>query len=401
MPTAETPSTDVPPQVVVLVHGIRTQAPWAEMVMHALSDEPTIQKVIPVRYGYFNMFRFLTPVLTRRGPIRLLARELRDIRKQFPDARLTIIAHSFGTYATAQVLDDATDIEIDRLILCGSIIPQDFRWDKVADQVRHEILNDCGTRDIWPVMAKFMTWGFGPSGTFGFGKSRVRDRFHNFQHSDFFDRAFVERFWVPYLVDGTIAHSDWELERPTPPWWQSLLSILKLPVLLLLFAAGMAGWMWYAPLVESRDYRGVCVAPAPLLWERLPVVGGNVASPLSMEIRIDGRAMAVDTLRQRIYCVGTNRDAVERRLAALPDAERFEALRTYMRTLTDDEGVVEQLYTRLTAPAPAILEATDLSEGSTLEIRVRRQSGEELNPPFRLTTTVGEDALATEIIQQP
>jgi len=39
--------------IVLLVHGIRTRADWAEMVAHALSV-PIGTVVIPVRYGYFG-----------------------------------------------------------------------------------------------------------------------------------------------------------------------------------------------------------------------------------------------------------------------------------------------------------------------------------------------------------
>ncbi|MEZ4699175.1 MAG: hypothetical protein R2834_02505 [Rhodothermales bacterium] len=392
------PSSDSP-QIVVLVHGIRTQAPWAEMVMHCLEDEPTVQKVIPVRYGYFNMFRFLTPVLTRRGPIQQLARELRDIRKQYPDARLSLIAHSFGTYATAQVLDNETDIEIDRLILCGSIIPQDFRWDKVADRVHHEILNDCGTRDIWPVMAKFMTWGFGPSGTFGFGKSRVRDRFHNFRHSDFFNRDFVETYWSPYIAAGEIKHSDWELHRPTPPWWQSLLGIVKLPILLVLLLAATVGWRAVRNEAADRNARAVCVAPGRLLWEKLPPVDGAVAAPFRLRIEIRDRVVSVDTMRQRIYCIGTDAERTRRIVNRTPAEERYSRLRGYFGGLTSDASTVERLVERTTSPETGFVTARRLEAGDAVRIEVMPTASAEPAAVYSLTTTVGDRPYTLEIIE--
>ncbi len=392
-------SPDAAPQIVVLVHGIRTQAPWAEMVKHALEDEPTVQKVIPVRYGYFNMFRFLTPGFTRQGPVRQLARELRDIRKQYPEARLTVIAHSFGTYATAQVLDNETDIEIDRLILCGSIIPQDFRWDKVADRVKSEILNDCGTRDIWPVMAKFMTWGFGPSGTFGFGKSRVRDRFHNFAHSDFFNRDFVETYWSPYIAAGEIKPSDWELNRPTPPWWQSLMGIVKLPVLLVLLLLATVGWRALRAGYDDLNARTVCIAPGPQLLQRLPQVDGPVASPIRLRIEISGRVVSVDTMRQRIYCIGEDRGRVERIVARTPEGERFGRLNDYLRTLTDDPAQVDQLLDRTTGPAPEVVVTRGFDAGDALLVEVVRTADPEPNALFSLRTTIPDSPYALEILK--
>jgi pimeloyl-ACP methyl ester carboxylesterase len=398
------PVTDPPDgssQVVVLVHGIRTQAAWAEMVKHALEDEPTVQKVIPIRYGYFNLFRFLTPVFTRHGPIQLLARELRDIRKQYPNARLSLIAHSFGTYAAAKVLENETDIAFDRLVFCGSIVPQDFRWDKVADRVRHEILNDCGTRDLWPVLARFMTWGFGPSGTYGFGKNRVRDRFHNYRHSDFFNREFVEQFWSPYIASGTIVHSEWELNRPKPPWWHSALGVVKLPVLIAFLLAGTVGWRSVRESVIDRNLRVVCIAPHPKLWEMLPPFEGVVASPVAMRITAGDRFVAVDTLFQRIYCLGEDREAIVRLVARVPEGERYEALRAYLATLTDDPGTIDLLIQRYAGVTPAYVETPGLEPGATLRVEVERTAQPELPVLSRLETTVADDRRYTLEILKP
>jgi hypothetical protein len=55
-----------PPHVIVLLHGIRTHGSWAEMVV-AVLESTCDAKVIPVRYGYFDAFRFLFPLFTRRA----------------------------------------------------------------------------------------------------------------------------------------------------------------------------------------------------------------------------------------------------------------------------------------------------------------------------------------------
>jgi tetratricopeptide (TPR) repeat protein len=233
-----------PNHVVVLIHGIRTQAPWSEMVADILAQQCGVE-VIPLRYGYFDLFRFLSPLLTRRRPVTRILRELRDVQRLYPQSQISVIAHSFGTYALCQALAE-TDIRLERLVLCGSIVSQEFRWDKHTAQINARVLNDCGTHDIWPVLASAVTWGYGPTGTFGFGTARVRDRFHKFTHSAYFNAPFVTDNWVPYIRDGTIHSTEWERQRPTPPWWQSLLTVLPLRwvIVLLLLALPLRILAW-------------------------------------------------------------------------------------------------------------------------------------------------------------
>ena len=128
-----------------------------------------------------------------------------------------------------------------RLILCGSIVSREYNWELIRKRLPEKVLNDCGTHDIWPVLASSGSWGYGPSGTFGFGTRLVRDRFHKFTHSQYFNREFVRDYWAPYIRDGQIKASKYETseERRTPPWWQSMLTVVKLrwlfPVLLVVF----------------------------------------------------------------------------------------------------------------------------------------------------------------------
>lgn len=205
-----------PSDVVVLVHGIRTHAGWAEMVRNRLM-EGGIARVIPIRYGYFDVFRFLFPVLTRRAPIARVLRELRDIRRDNPTSRISVVAHSFGTYAISKALEER-EIVFDRIIFCGSIVESNFRRNDYKAQLGpDDILNDCGHNDVWPVLANALTFGFGPTGTVGFGSNGIRDRFHPFAHGDYFAAEFVDAYWVPFLTCGSVNTNPWEAGRPALP----------------------------------------------------------------------------------------------------------------------------------------------------------------------------------------
>jgi pimeloyl-ACP methyl ester carboxylesterase len=235
--------------VIVLVHGIRTTAEWQELVSDVM-ERVSSTLVVPVGYGYFDVLRFLLPGPTRRPPIDRIRRELAAIRATYPAARLSVIAHSFGTYIVSRILAEESQPIFWRIVFCGSIVPQGFRWDMSVHRIETRLINECGVRDIWPILAGAMTWGYGPSGTFGFRASNAMDRFHDFRHSDFFTRDFVEGFWKPFFVgEGTIERTA-IVERPSPPAWHHLLAVTPLRWILMLLLVLSGAWAF------RYDWRG-------------------------------------------------------------------------------------------------------------------------------------------------
>lgn len=210
--------------VVVLIHGIRTHAEWQERLRDQLSEEGI--HAIPIGYGYLDVFRFLCPVMTRAKPLQKIEREFRNILKREPKPRVSVVAHSFGTYLLAKMLEDATDVRVNRVILCGSVISPGYRWDKVESRVG-EIVNEVAVSDFWPALANASSWGYGPSGTSGFKTQSVHDRYHRGGHSSFFEDGHMEQYWLPFLKDGQIVRSE-ETSRRKVPLWISILHIVPL-----------------------------------------------------------------------------------------------------------------------------------------------------------------------------
>jgi hypothetical protein len=158
-----------------------------------------------------------------------------------PEAKLSIIAHSFGTYVIGKILQKHFDLYIHRLILCGSVLPRDFPWEQYQgrfDDTR--AINECGKADIWPVLAKSLSWGYGASGTHGFGAVLVTDRYHSGGHGQYFASEFVEKYWAPLIQRGEYQKTGFELTMPPTPWWMSVLEIVPLKWLTILVVFSVA-----------------------------------------------------------------------------------------------------------------------------------------------------------------
>jgi pimeloyl-ACP methyl ester carboxylesterase len=176
-----------------------------------------------------------------------IAKQVRHILNRNKGADCSIIAHSFGTLVVARVLRDHTDLEFNRIIFCGSVVPYKFPF---ADyQARFTALvNEVGTQDFLPVIAEVVTLGYGSTGTYGFRRIPVRDRWHNGKaHSDFLNREFCRKFLVPFLRNGEIVE-DGEKEAESPPWWLWVVSTFQIKYLLIAVAVFLL-WRWLATYV--------------------------------------------------------------------------------------------------------------------------------------------------------
>jgi hypothetical protein len=235
--------------VVLLIHGIRTHAQWVGMVKATLEHESDLS-VEPIPYGSFSLYRFLLPGPTRCGPANIVGKYINDVRergenllKSVNERRLiSVIAHSFGTYCLFRVLEQQPNISLHRVILCGSVLPQHIDLARYKGQLgSNKLLNECGDRDPWPVLAKAGTWGYRSSGTFGLFGERVVNRFHRYAHSDCFDAEFVNSMWKPFLEHGEVTPSKWDVlrSRHPNPWWISFFGWfpLKSTVLMMVLLA--------------------------------------------------------------------------------------------------------------------------------------------------------------------
>jgi pimeloyl-ACP methyl ester carboxylesterase len=233
-------------KLVLLLHGIRDQAQWMDMVKERL--ESPLVHVQPLGFDYYDAARFMTGIGVE-GVIKRVLASIRHAKADHVGAELIIIAHSFGTYVVARILKEEPDIRCSRAIFCGSVVPRAFRFDMVPHCPK--IINDCGCRDIWPVIAEGFSvrYCYGAAGVWGLRASGISDRFHDLGHNDYLTPEFVDKYWKPYVDNEEVVPSRHQAERRVVPLCISYLAFGWRLVFLLCIACGAglaAGWFCYS-----------------------------------------------------------------------------------------------------------------------------------------------------------
>lgn len=188
-------------RVVVSLHGIRTRGVWQKELAPILSKAGFIP--YPLDYEYFSTFKFLRGK-SRDQAVEKLRETLENIMNQEHVRRLSIIAHSFGTYMTAALIQKHHWFRFDKVIFAGAIVRQDFNWSAVFDRCQVNLVrNDYGLLDIWPNIAQKLVRDAGASGSEKFtakNDSRlIQESFPKHKHSDYFCEAHFREYWIPTL----------------------------------------------------------------------------------------------------------------------------------------------------------------------------------------------------------
>ena len=214
-----------------------------------LKQQRSDMRVVTYRYGYFLALAFAIPPL-RWFVVRRFRLYLEDLASDQHNTAIDIVAHSFGTYIVSSALRQLSakcGLRVDTLLLAGSVLRPGR---SMADLLSHRVtsvINDCGTLDVWPLVAQYLALGMGAAGRFGLAgptgpDSRVVNRYFHFGHSGFFEATddfpadeneFMRQKWVPILLGRSAEQSDQIPERAS--WWTPILVLLepiKLSILL-------------------------------------------------------------------------------------------------------------------------------------------------------------------------
>lgn len=192
--------------VILLVHGIRDYGRWTTKAAALFKDTERL-KIFPVKYGYFDAITFLAPKNSSDVPYKKLVALYESAVENVPNARVSIIAHSHGTFLVGRLLDEFMCPALYRVILCGSVLPRNYDWDNV--RVRFSApdkfcLNECGASDPWPLQAEAARKRYGASGRHGFENSvLVTNQWYLGGHDLFFRRQHMVN-WLPFIREGRL-----------------------------------------------------------------------------------------------------------------------------------------------------------------------------------------------------
>jgi pimeloyl-ACP methyl ester carboxylesterase len=168
---------DLVAQAVMVVHGIRDNGFWTKRVAREVKTQARAAK-INVRapspsYGFFSMWDFVKPG-GRKHATHWFMERYADVRSHFPNAAISFVGHSNGTYIAAHALEICPAIRFERIVFAGSVVRQDYPWGRRQDQVK-SVLNYVGNADsvvaFLPAVFEYfgLRWlDVGGAGAFGF-----------------------------------------------------------------------------------------------------------------------------------------------------------------------------------------------------------------------------------------
>jgi pimeloyl-ACP methyl ester carboxylesterase len=236
--------------LVFLVHGISTLMAWRRDLRSELGKIQGVETHI-FFYGFFSLLRFYL-AWTRDRVVRKFALEYFEQVATRRPARVSIIAHSFGTYVVCRALQKYP-LQVDTLILCGSVLPEQERftgWFLHGKERVGRVVNDIAERDIWVLLGKLVIPGVGAGGLVGLSipGGRLFERvFSGYRHGSFFNVRHYRAHWIPMLrgedPDGPADHRQIpRLYVRLISWARPIKVVANLLLIMLVMYAGAWGW---------------------------------------------------------------------------------------------------------------------------------------------------------------
>ncbi|TYS17521.1 hypothetical protein FZC78_06485 [Rossellomorea vietnamensis] len=100
---------------------------------------------------------------------------------------------------------ESTPITFDSIILTGSILTPDYKWEEHIGKKVGRVLNEKAPNDPWvKLLPKVKLWGMeemmGRSGVEGFNQKVITERTNEiYDHNNVIKRDTISKFWVPFL----------------------------------------------------------------------------------------------------------------------------------------------------------------------------------------------------------
>lgn len=188
--------------LIIPIHGVMSKAEWMPELTMLASIEGWA--VAPFIYGK----RLPTILLSNRQKKRVLE----SLRNWISNIRIhykgpiSVVAHSFGTYLIAKYIEDGGDVtsEINSIILCGSILNENYNWSEHIDNGKvGAVLNVISQDDMY---VKWMPyWPDSLFGTAGYNGFNCRHDFFTqikskiLNHNNIIRDDIITEQWLPFL----------------------------------------------------------------------------------------------------------------------------------------------------------------------------------------------------------
>jgi hypothetical protein len=118
--------------IVLTYHGLRDNQAWNESPDLALATlfgsraDVLISRESP---PFVPRFSFLFDIFGRReASVRWLSEKMVRLKAEYPDAKVSIIAHSQGSYAAGTLAQRFGALPFENIVLAGSLLPHAFPW---------------------------------------------------------------------------------------------------------------------------------------------------------------------------------------------------------------------------------------------------------------------------------
>ena len=198
--------------ILVVIHGINTRAKWLSNIIPSANSQGWI--VAP--FIYDNPKRLLFSRKGRQRVVEQFREWIYALCQKYKPNNMSVLCHSFGTYIITKYIDgfagpqDYLPIQIDSLILTGSIIRPDYNWNQHIPRKIGRVLNivaagDCAVKympdsDMKKLMG--MDVLFGKGAILGIKeKSEFVDNrdLAILTHTNIFKDDVIDKVFLPYL----------------------------------------------------------------------------------------------------------------------------------------------------------------------------------------------------------
>lgn len=208
--------------LLVVIHGLKTRAEWLSNVIPAANSQGWI--VAP--FIYDNPAKLLFDNGMRQEVVEKFRDWIYALKQKYEPETISVICHSFGTYIITKYVEGFASksgylpIQINSLILTGSIIKPDFDWNVYIPKRIGRVLNIVAGGDDAVKYMPNTDWKklIGMDTLFGKGAidgiEKVSEFVENREleiltHTNIFKDDIIEQIFLPYLnVNNGIAYRE-------------------------------------------------------------------------------------------------------------------------------------------------------------------------------------------------